>query len=83
MRTQRSQRTVVTAAHLDAGDIGLKADELDDKYNPSGGGEHPIFTRAHWRHDVADELTVCGYWEWVSNCVKDTTYGDLVLNKLH
>lgn len=79
----RTERTVVTAAQLDFGDQGLKADELDEKYNPTGGGEHPLFTRSHWRADVIDEITICGYWEWVSNCVKDAAHGDLELRKLH
>ena len=33
-------------------DYGLTAEQLDDKYNPDGEGQHPEDTRS-------------GYWEWV------------------
>lgn len=38
---------------------------LDEMYNPNGDGEHPVLTRALWRHAVVDEDTISGYWDWV------------------
>lgn len=49
----------------DASDRDLYSDQLDDKYNPEGDGEHPAFTRRDWRDAVANEDTVTGYWDWV------------------
>lgn len=43
----------------------LSAEELDDKYNPDGNGEHPRFQRADWRAAVANDETLVGYWQWV------------------
>ena len=49
--------------------IALTADQLDEKYNPDGGGEHPEFRRDLWRDDVANEYTLQGYWAWVERMV--------------
>jgi hypothetical protein len=46
-------------------DYGLTADQLDDKYNPDGFGEHPGYLQAHWREAVWAENTISGYWKWV------------------
>lgn len=46
-------------------DLVLSAEQLDDKYNPEGDGEHPLFQRCNWRQAVMQEETVCGYWDWV------------------
>lgn len=43
-------------------DAFLTAEQLDEIYNPEGGGEHPDFTREDWRQEVANEDTLCGYW---------------------
>ena len=32
----------------------------------NGGGQHPRFTRANWRHIVGDGKTVTGYWVWLA-----------------
>lgn len=32
----------------------------------NGGGQHPVFTRADWRHAVEDAETVKGYWAWLA-----------------
>lgn len=48
-------------------DYGLTAEQLDDKYNPEGGGQHPEYTRADWRAAVDNEDTISGYWEWVKH----------------
>ena len=46
-------------------DWELTADQLDDKYNPEGEGEHPVLTRKNWMYAVANEDTLQGYWDWV------------------
>ena len=46
-------------------DRQLSAEQLDEKYNPDGGGEHPTFTRWDWRQSVAEQSTLRGYWVWV------------------
>lgn len=46
-------------------DFQLSADQLDDKYNPDGDGEHPVLTRAEWQAAVADGNTISGYWKWI------------------
>lgn len=52
---------------IDAEDFDLSAEELDDKYNPEGDGEHPFLTRADWREAVANEDTISGYWAWLEH----------------
>lgn len=47
----------------------LTPDHLAGQYNPGGAngdGEHPLFTRAGWRHAVEDGATVTGYWAWLA-----------------
>jgi hypothetical protein len=46
-------------------DYLLTPEQLDEKYNPNGGGEHPAFTRDDWRNEVHHEYTLQGYWQWV------------------
>lgn len=46
-------------------DRDLTAEQLDDKYNTDGTGEHPQYTRSYWRESVAQEHTTAGYWDWV------------------
>ena len=48
-------------------DFGLTAEQLDDKYNPEGGGQHPQITRREWRENVADDNTISGYWVWLKH----------------
>lgn len=43
----------------------LSPEQLDDAYNPDGDGEHPRYTRARWREQVAQQYTISGYWVWV------------------
>ncbi len=52
----------MNAKHVDA---GLTTEQLDDKYNSNGYGEHPDYTRSHWRDEVAAKDTLIGYWDWV------------------
>lgn len=46
-------------------DFTLDATLLDDKYNPEGDGEHPVFSRTDWRAAVEAKDTIIGYWDWV------------------
>lgn len=50
-------------------DWGLTAEMLADKYQKKDGGEypHPQLTRSEWRHEVASESTIAGYWAWVES----------------
>lgn len=52
---------------LDADDAALSAEELEEKYSPTGGGEHPLFKREDWRTAVNSDDTLLGYWGWVVN----------------
>ncbi|HFL2868614.1 TPA: hypothetical protein ACGWVL_002988 [Pseudomonas aeruginosa] len=51
-------------------DIHLSADQLEQKYSPAGGGQHPTFTREDWRNAVAADDTTSGYWPWVNGQVQ-------------
>lgn len=72
-------------------DIRLTADQLEQKYSPAGGGQHPTFTRADWRVVVENDDTISGYWAWVQgeiqSLVDDSmiTAGEVVqpVKKLH
>lgn len=50
---------------LDSDDSALSLEELEEKYSPSGGGQHPLFTRQAWREMVVADDTLLGYWAWV------------------
>ena len=52
---------------LDAEDATLTSEELEEKYSPTGGGEHPLFKREDWRTAVNSDDTLLGYWGWVVN----------------
>lgn len=45
----------------------MDPETLDGIYNQDGDGEHPKYPRALWREQVAEEYTLSGYWQWVSN----------------
>jgi hypothetical protein len=49
----------------DIPDYELTAEQLDDKYNLNGDGEHPVLTRDEWRNAVAMHETSSGYWDWL------------------
>lgn len=51
---------------LDSSDKDLTAEQLDDKYNPDGDGEHPGHTRSDWVWAVQNRDTISGYWVWVA-----------------
>ena len=52
---------------LDADDASLDAEGLEEKYSPTGGGEHPLFKREDWRTAVNSDDTLLGYWGWLVN----------------
>ncbi len=51
-------------------DIHLSADQLEQKYSPAGGGQHPTFTREDWRNAVVADDTTSGYWSWVNGQIQ-------------
>jgi hypothetical protein len=59
--------TVVEVNPVSPDDVGLSAEELEQKYSPQGGGEHPDFTREDWREMIRIEDTLLGYWAWVNH----------------
>lgn len=69
----RLARQSATAAghNYPAEDLTLNPEELEHKYSPEGGGQHPFFDRAGWITAVARHDTVCGYWDWVYNAIQN------------
>lgn len=65
------------AAAISEDDYHLTPEELDARYNPEGGGEHSVFSRADWRQQVMDEVTISGYWAWVAHMIEQVRTGDL------
>lgn len=59
---ERRHETTSQQCHTDR---SLTAEQLDDKYNPDGDGEHPMYTRWDWLQVVAQRSTLSGYWCWV------------------
>ena len=55
----------MTPTEILRADLPLRAEQLDDKYNYDGDGEHPLFPRKYWREAVQQECTLFGYWAWV------------------
>ncbi|QIE91144.1 hypothetical protein [Pseudomonas nitroreducens] len=47
-------------------DVRLSPAQLDDKYSDGSAPSHPFFTSLQWRHHVAQNRTIYGYWEWLS-----------------
>lgn len=52
-------------------DVELTAEQLDEKYNPEGNGEHPLLRKTNWIDAVKKEDTRSGYWDWVAEAVYD------------
>ena len=46
-------------------DYHLTAEQLDDRYNPDGDGQHRTYTRSLWVRAVNMDATLSGYWDWV------------------
>lgn len=40
-------------------------EQLEQKYSPTGDGEHPDWPREDWISLVSRRETISGYWEWV------------------
>lgn len=57
--------------NVDGNVRNLNADQLEALYSPTGGGQHPHFTRADWREAVAGDDTISGYWPWVHGRIQD------------
>jgi hypothetical protein len=51
---------------LDLDETDLSADQLDDKYNQDGDGEHPTYPKGTWVIAVGTWQTLMGYWDWVA-----------------
>lgn len=54
-------------------DTELSAEQLDDKYNPNGDGEHPVHTRGAWVDEAFNHHTLRGYWDWVGSELEQDT----------
>lgn len=66
MKTREEQAFDAMQESIELGrDKLLSAEQLDEKYNPDGDGEHPVFTRDEWRDAVGNQDTISGYWDWV------------------
>lgn len=49
-------------------DHHLTAAQLCTKYTTKrDNGEHPQYLRRDWRHEVAEDNTFLGYWQWVEH----------------
>ena len=48
-------------------DAELSVEQLDEKYNPDGDGEHYQFTREQWREAVSQNQTASDYWTWLKH----------------
>ena len=47
-------------------DFGLTAGELADKYTPENGVHgHPQLPISDWKHEVENDTTRLGYWNWL------------------
>lgn len=57
----------VTIALLER-DNELDAEGLSDAYRQQG--EHPMFTRSHWVHEVSLGESEEGYWDWVEGAIE-------------
>lgn len=61
------------------GELDMTAAELKAKYDAltlgNGWSEHPAYSFAEWREDVANENTLQGYWEWVWIQLGETIVG--------
>ncbi|MEI2421068.1 hypothetical protein V6O07_12410, partial [Arthrospira platensis SPKY2] len=37
-------------------------------------GEHPDYPREDWKHEVANDETVNGYWTWVTLRIEEAAF---------
>jgi hypothetical protein len=52
-------------------DNKMTPDQLSERYNPNGDGEHPVYDRASWRESVGAQQTLRGYWDWVGGQLEE------------
>lgn len=57
-------------------DVALTAEQLEDKYNPNGDGEHPAYPRTAWENEVSSKVTLLGYWDSVLHFLTTPTEDD-------
>lgn len=50
---------------LETGDAGPTAEQLREQYGQ--WGEHPDHPLQDWQHEVENDYTRSGYWDWVVN----------------
>lgn len=55
-------------------DASFSAEQLEEKYSPTGGGEHPMFSRLMWREAVANQDTIAGYWGWLMSEIQQAEW---------
>ena len=55
--------------NLDTDDKRMGPDQLREKYETSDGGrgQHATYPLEDWQHEVGNDETRLGYWEWVSH----------------
>jgi hypothetical protein len=66
---------------IDPSDIGLDGQQLCQKYDAIADaqfgdgrwGDHPVFPHEAWRHEVNEDNTRLGYWEWVAAMIESAT----------
>jgi hypothetical protein len=46
-------------------DYDLTQEQIEEKHNPNGGGQHPQYTRSDWKTEVENDGTSNSYWGWV------------------
>lgn len=62
--------TFITGPELD--DKTLSANELEELFGgPSCWGHHPGWLRSEWKAEVANDDTICSYWDWVYNKIQN------------
>lgn len=67
-----AERDMPYPPELARADHLLSAEELFQKYaTERDNGEHPRHLRRDWRHDVAEDNTLLGYWQWVVSQIEE------------
>lgn len=51
----------------DVPETEMTADQLRDKYGGSIWDEHPDYPASDWQHEVSEDNTRLGYWDWVGH----------------
>jgi hypothetical protein len=58
-------------------DVESTVEDLQNRYNPDGDGEHPLFTQLEWRLEVVLNETLEGYWAWVKAEIDKRIAGEI------